>query len=48
MIQTKKELEFYILADRIMAGLPDCASTKEWIANFFERIIGNLPNIRIS
>lgn len=40
MIQTKKELEFYILADRIMAGLPDCASTKEWIANFLKELLG--------
>lgn len=39
MIQTKKELEFYILADRIMAGLPDCASTKEWIANFLRDVL---------
>lgn len=40
MIKTKKELEFYILADRIMAGLPDCASTKEWIANFLKELLG--------
>ena len=40
MITTKKELEFYIMADRIMAGLPDSASAKECIMNFLKEILG--------
>lgn len=31
MIQTKKELQFYIAADRIMAGLPIRKSIKHWL-----------------
>lgn len=40
MIQTKKELEFYIMADRIMAGLPKRATAKERCANFIKELFG--------
>ena len=40
MITTKKKLEFYIMADRIMAGLPKCATVKERCANFIKELFG--------
>lgn len=40
MITTRKELEFYIMADRIMAGLPKHATIKERCANFIKELLG--------
>ena len=34
MIKSKKELEFYIKADRIMNGLPATKTFKESLVNF--------------
>lgn len=35
MINSKKELDFYIMADRIMNGLPPHRTIKEKIKMFF-------------
>lgn len=35
MIKTKKELDFYIKADRIMRGLPLKPSLKEKLVSYF-------------
>ncbi len=40
MINTKKELRFYIMADRIMAGLPAKASLKERCGCFLKELAG--------
>ena len=40
MIKTKKELEFYIIADRIMAGLPEQQTKKELLVNFTKEWFG--------
>lgn len=40
MIKTKKELKFYIMADRIMAGLPKKSTVKERCANFIKELLG--------
>ena len=40
MIHTKQELSFYIMADRIMAGLPEHATLKERLANFIKELFG--------
>lgn len=40
MITTKKELDFYILADRVMAGLPGRSTYKELMTNFVKELFG--------
>ena len=49
IIKTKKELKFYIMADRIMNGCAPKATLKEWLKVRFlckERIIDYLKYMR--
>ena len=40
IIKTKKELKFYIMADRILAGLPATPTIGERIKTIVWRILG--------
>ena len=42
MIQTRKDLQFYIAADRIMNGFPVRRSIIEWIRNCIDKPIGSV------
>lgn len=40
MINNKKDLDFYIAADRIMNGFTERKTLKEYFANCFDRPVG--------
>lgn len=44
MIQNKKDLQFYVAADRMMNGLPEKKSIKEFVRNFIDRPVGGGNN----
>lgn len=45
MIQTKKDLQFYVAADRIMNGLPAYRGLKEKVRDLIDRPVGGGNNL---
>lgn len=42
MIQSRKDLSFYVAADRIMNGLPEKKSIKKFVRNYIDRPVGGV------